>query len=263
MIRSLVPPFLLESYYRLTSKYGYYGNYASWKEAAKASTGYDSQIILEKVKRAMLKVKQWPAVSERDSVTFDRSYFPWPLISGLLYTALKKGNRLNIVDFGGALGTSYFQCRSFLHNLDQLDWSIVEQPKFVTVGKQYFENNQLKFYDNLETCVTNGTPDVILFSSVIQYLENPYFLLEIVKKWRIEILIFDRTPFLESGGDRITVQRVSPDIYEASYPAWFFDLETFKEFFSKNYDLLAEFDSLDRANIPSVFKGFIFRLKSG
>jgi putative methyltransferase (TIGR04325 family) len=262
IIKNLIPPFFLKIYYRLTSKYGYYGNYASWNEAAKVSTGYDSQTVLEKVKGAMLKVRQGTAVSERDSVTFDRMFLPWPLLSGLLYIASKMGNRLNIVDFGGSLGTSYFQCRGFLRNLSCLNWSVIEQPHFVSVGKQYFENDHLKFYDDLQTCVENKTPDVILFSSVIQYLEDPYRLLEMVTQWRIEYLIFDRTPFLEMDSDRITVQKVSPDIYEASYPAWFFNLKKFEDFFLKDYELIAEFDSLDRANIPSVFKGFIFKLKS-
>ena len=60
-----------------------------------------------------------------------------------------------------------------------------------------------------------------------------------------------------------TVQLVSPELCEASYPARFFNMERFLEYFRQDYKLSARFDSGDRANIPSSFKGFVFeRTKS-
>ena len=47
------------------------GNYSSWAEARANSTGYDSEVILNKTKDALLKVKRGEAAYERDSVTFD------------------------------------------------------------------------------------------------------------------------------------------------------------------------------------------------
>jgi hypothetical protein len=57
----------------------------------------------------------------------------------------------------------------------------------------------------------------------------------------------------------ITVQTVNPKIYKGSYPCWFFNEEKFVSFFRKNYILVLEFDSLDRANLSSEFKGYIFQ----
>ncbi len=37
-----------------------------------------------------------------------------------------------------------------------------------------FEDEQLKFYHNLDECIRERQPDTILFLSVIQYLEKPY-----------------------------------------------------------------------------------------
>ena len=46
--------------------------YSTWDEALAASTGSDSENILQKVKDSTLKVKYGEAVFERDSVIFDK-----------------------------------------------------------------------------------------------------------------------------------------------------------------------------------------------
>jgi putative methyltransferase (TIGR04325 family) len=258
-----IPPVILELYGRIRGRQTPFRTCATWKEAKEASTGYDTDLILEKIRDSMSKVKNGEAVYERDSVLFDKIRYSWPLLAGILWVASQKANRLNLVDFGGSLGSTYYQNRRFLSHLIEMHWSIVEQRKFVECGKRDFENEHLKFYDDLDECFREQRPDAILFSSVIQYLENPYALLEKARSLGFEFIFFDRTPFLERGPDRITVQRVPPAIYEASYPAWFFDQGKFVEFFSRDYELIAEFEALagtiwlgkDRA----TDKGYIFR----
>jgi len=75
------------------SRIGYRGNYASWANAQQVSTGYNSDLILEKVKDALLKVKRGEAVYERDSVLFDEVQYSWPLLAGLVGVPTSKGNR--------------------------------------------------------------------------------------------------------------------------------------------------------------------------
>ncbi|UJS18593.1 MAG: methyltransferase, TIGR04325 family [Candidatus Jettenia sp.] len=258
VIKDLIPPLLLRIYQRTTINYGFFGNYSSWDEAKKVSTGYDSDLILDKIRDSMLKIKTGEAVFERDSVVFNTIQYSWPLLAGLLWIASKNDNKLSIIDFGGSLGSTYFQCKNFLSNLDDLKWSIVEQSKFVTCGKEMFEGEQLRFFYDLESCQAQVRANVILLSAVLQYVENPYSFLEKIINMDFKYILFDRTPFLEKGKDRITIQKVPPCIYTASYPAWFFSKEKFLDLFSERYKLIAEFDAHDKANIPSVFKGFIF-----
>lgn len=250
---------------RLSRRFGYFGNFPSWDDAMELSTGYDSERILQKVRDSLLKVKRGEAVYERDSVLFDKVQYSWPLLAGLLWIASQKGNRINLVDFGGSLGSTYYQNRKFLMQLNELRWNIVEQKSFVDCGKRDFENEHLKFFHELEGCFLEQHPDTILFSSAIQYLERPYSVLGTVRSLGFEFLLFDRTTFIERGEDRITLQKVPPDIYEASYPAWFFNREKFLDFFSANYELVVEFDAL-AGTIPlgdcfGYDKGFIFRKK--
>ena len=238
------------------------GNYATWEKARKESGGYDSDRILNKVRSSLLMVKNKEAVYERDSVLFDKVQYSWPLLACLLWIASQKGNRLNLVDFGGSLGSSYYQNRNFLFHLKELKWNIVEQKKFVDCGKRDFEIDHLKFYYDLDACFQEQHPDTILFSGVIQYLEDPYAMLEKAKSLGFEFVLFDRTPFLEKGGDRITIQKVPDQIFPASYPCWFLSQERFLETMGDRYELLADFEGFDRVDVQdSVFKGFIFRRK--
>jgi putative methyltransferase (TIGR04325 family) len=260
-VHDLTPPFLGKVYHKLICKKGYYGQYRSWEEARNASTGYDSDAILNKVRDALLKVKKGEAVYERDSVLFDEVEYSWPLLAGLLWVASRSDNKLNVVDFGGSLGSSYFQNKRFLAHLDGLAWSIVEQRKFVECGKRNFEDEHLKFYYTLDDCLKEQHADAILLSSVIQYLEKPYDLLKEIIENRFRYLLFDRTPFLSEGDDRITIQRVPTEIYEATYPSWFLNEKKFIDFISTSYELYADFEANDRADIPAVFKGYIFKLR--
>ena len=149
-------------------------NYSSWEMARNASSGYDAEVILERVKAASLKVKQREAVYERDSVIFDRVHYSFPVLAGLLRVAVEHQGYLSVLDFGGSLGSSYYQCRDFLSGVNSLRWSIVEQPHFVSCGQEFFEDEVLKFYNNIDDCIKAEFPQVILLSSVIQYLEHPY-----------------------------------------------------------------------------------------
>jgi len=237
------------------------GDFDSWADAQKVSSGYNSETILAKVKDSALKVKNGQAAYERDSVLFEEIEYSWPLLAGLMWIAAQSRGELNIIDFGGSLGSTYFQNRKFLQSLSKVRWNIIEQKLFVDTGKRHFEDDVLKFYYDIETCLGKNQPDTILFSSVIQYLEKPYSVLEKVKALNFQFILFDRTPFVDIGRDRLTLQTVPSQICQASYPAWFFDKKKFYAFFENEYEVISSFESSDRANIPSTFEGCVFRKK--
>jgi len=240
--------------------YGWNGDYPSWDEALKRSSGYDAKLILEKVSVSAGKVRDGLAVYERDSVLYDEIEYSYPVLSGLLWIAGQNEGRLNVMDFGGSLGSSYYQNKMFLDSIKDLNWCIVEQPAFVEEGKNYFSNDRLHFFNTPEDCFNTFAINVIHLSSVLQYLEDPYKLLDAFLSKQVKYIIIDRTSFID-GNDRITIQKVHPAIYKASYPCWFFNKSKFVTYLGSSYELILEFDALDRANIRSEFKGFIFRRK--
>ena len=247
------PPAMLRILRGVSGGVTWRGDYASWAEASERSTGYDSPVILEKVKAASLKVKNGEAVYERDSVLYNEIQYSWPLLAGLTWIAAQDGGKLNVLDFGGSLGSTYFQNRRFLDTLADVQWSIVEQKAFVEVGKEQFEDDVLKFYHDMDACLQHRSPNTILFSSVIQYLKDPYDVLDRVKCLRFEYILFDRTPFVPGERDRLTLQKVPKKIYPAGYPCRFFAKDRFRALFQDEYNVIAEFESLDRSNIPSSF----------
>lgn len=235
------------------------GDYGSWAEALAASAGYEDSSILRKVREAALKVKSGEAAYERDSVLFYEKDYRWPVLAILLKVAALKGNRLRVLDVGGSLGSSYFQHRDFLNHLFEICWSIVEQKTFVSCGKTYFETKELSFYEDLDSGFAENPIDVVLLSGVLPYVENPYDLLGKVFSYQVPHIIIDRTPFLLAGNrDRLTVQKVPPSIYPASYPAWFFNKAKFLRFVEKRYRIVMIFGTEDEANIPCEYKGLFF-----
>ena len=242
------------------------GNYLSWEEALKASDGYNAKVILEKTRAALLKVKHGEAVYERDSVLFDKVEHSFPLLAGLLRAGLDAGRRLVVMDYGGALGSSYFQCRAFLAPLQRLDWCIVEQPAHVACGKQDFESAELHFYSSVEECLAAHRPDVLLLSAVLHYLPQPYETLRALVRWGIPSIIIDRTPLAAGDRERLAVQHVPASIYAASYPAWFLSQTKLTGVvLAAGYHLLADFETTERLSPPgekACCKGFIFEKKS-
>lgn len=260
IIRYFVPPVFIDLAKRLFgARYGHSGEYRSWHDAVRASSGYDNDAILRKTKAALLKVKNDEAVYERDSVLFDEIQYAWPLLAGMMWVAARCGSTLNVLDFGGSLGSTYFQNRAFLCALPHIRWNIVEQPKYVKVGKECFEDEQLRFYPTIEHYLSENKPNLIILSSVLQYLEYPFKVLDELMGLCCEHIIIDRTPFWVGPSDRLCVQTVPPSIYPASYPSWIFSTPRFHAYLNEKWQIIAEFDSFDGLSAPvkAVWKGFI------
>jgi putative methyltransferase (TIGR04325 family) len=133
----------------------------------------------------------------------------------------------------------------------------------VKVGIETFQNEVLHFYTSINECCSNPQNKIntILFSSVLQYLEFPYKVLKEAFERQIEYIVVDRTGFTLNNKDRITIQKVPSKIYDAIYPCRFFGEEKWLSFFTDNhYELIASFDALDKVNVLSKYKGFIYRI---
>jgi putative methyltransferase (TIGR04325 family) len=217
----------------------YEGDFATWEMASAQCTGYDAEGILAKVLDATLKVKRGEAAFERDSVLFDHIEYAWPVLSGLMWAAARSGGRLNVLDFGGALGSSYFQNRMFLQTLPEVRWNVVEQAHYVAAGQARIEDEQLRFYKTIAACLSNNQPNVVLLSSVLQYLKSPIDSINMLSSAGAECLIIDRTPFSTHGKDKLLIQRVPSSIYAASYPMWVFSQQGFMQLLDADWRLVA------------------------
>jgi putative methyltransferase (TIGR04325 family) len=245
-------------------EFNWFTIYPNWDRAKEDSVGYDAQNILEKCTSALIKVRDGDAAYERDSIIFQKIEYNFGLVTGLLKAALENDGHLCVLDFGGSLGTTYFQHKNLFRELKSLKWCIVEQAHFVKSGKDNFENDELKFYLNIDECLKENKPNVLLLGGVIQYLSHPQEFIESVLIYKFPYIILDRTSFVAQCDDLVCLQNVPEFIYKASYPCHFFNKEKFLSLFEKKYTNIAAF-SLDFSPPMVVEKktlyweGFIFK----
>ncbi|MBX4954779.1 TIGR04325 family methyltransferase [Rhizobium lentis] len=218
------------------------GPHSDWRSAKAASVGYDAPAILAKVIEATRAVVQGRAAYERDTVVFQERSYSHPLLAWLLYVASRSDLSLKVVDFGGALGSSYFQHRSGLAHLAELKWCVVEQPHFVSAGRAEFEDERLSFSDSLDEAIDRVKPNVVLLSGVLQYLEYPLEYLESLLSRGVKFILIDRTAAQFDVAAVPFVQHVPAWIYSASYPVWFLNADEMQDKFAKHgYEVLDRF----------------------
>jgi putative methyltransferase (TIGR04325 family) len=255
-LKKFIPPVVYEKLQASSlRRHGWFGDFQSWTEAERASKGYDSEVILERVKTAMKKVENGEAAYERDSVVFAEMEYDWPIVGSLCWVASQDGGRLNVLDFGGSLGSTFYRNKGILKYLNELRWNVVEQPSFVKAGKDLFESDQLRFYNSIENCLNENKVNVVLLSSVLPYIKDPYGLLKQLEGFKF--IIIDKMPLIKANIDRLTIQKVPKSIYPASYPAWFFSERKFMDYISRHFKIVADFNRDTKANFPSQFKGFV------
>lgn len=245
LIKDWLPPALLRlllPWFGKTIRFrGHFGSYA---EASVHSTGYDAAEILAQVQQAALAVKMGTAVAERDGVLLDQASIPYPVLAELLFVAAHANGRLAVCDFGGSLGSVYRACAAFLDDLPAVRWGVVEQPLFIAAGREHFADQTLGFYYDLDECIATLQPQVLLLSSVLQYLDDPLAFLASANDGPWRSIVIDRTPFTKEDLSFVTVQSVPAQWVKSSYPSWFFSAAQVLATLP-NYEVISEFPASD------------------
>lgn len=244
----------------------FYGEYSSWEDAQKACKGYDTNTIFEKVKSAAIAVRNGDAYFERDSCLFYEKQTNFPILAILLSIYMELGE-LRVLDFGGSLGSMYFQHKDVFKYLEnKLKWTIVEQEHFVEFGKKELSDEILNFeYKICDVVACN----CIIFASSLQYIKNyDEILLEAVAH-KCKYIIIDRTPM--SSAEWISIEQVHEPIYEASYPIRIFDKERLIGqdgiLWQNGYKLVEQWipNTQERFSIDKrkcIFESFLFKFNS-
>lgn len=238
------------------------GEFATWEEACQLSNGYDAQDILAQVLAATKKVQRGEAAFERDSVLFEKIEYDWPVLAGLLWASSRNGGQLNVLDFGGALGSSYYQHLNILQSIPDIHWNVVEQAHYFQAGKTNFQDEKLRFYPSIDSCLVENRPNVVLLSGVLQYLQDPLALFKSTLILGADLIILDRTIINHTTSNKIYVQLVPATIYKASYPCHSLsEQQLLSTAAAEQYLLTSDFNSLEfnaLKSISSDFKGYIF-----
>lgn len=240
-LRELTPPLLRRAMRRARGGgLRFEGDYPSWEAARHASGGYDADAIVQRVFDAERKVRAGVAADARDGVLFDRIQFSLPVMGALARAAQARGDGLRVLDFGGAFGGLYRQFRAFSPR-GRVAWTVVEQPAFAELGVTHFQSEELRFSASLDEALAGAPADVVLLSSVLQYLPEPHAFASRLAAWGPAHVVIDRTPCSALARDVIAVQHVPEEIYRASYPCWILSRERLLKSFGPDYAPLATF----------------------
>jgi len=215
----------------------------TWEAAQAQSSGYDAGEILGRVKTSTQAVLRAEAAFERDGVAFAAPQYRWPVLAGLLEVAARDGE-LKVLDFGGSLGSLYWQHRKFFAGL-KVSWGVVEQPEFAAVGQE-LDQSSIDFFPSVTDYLKSETPNVVLLSSVLQYLPNPEQTLRELLATPADTVILDRTPISTVTSNVPCLQVVPQHIYAGSYPAWIFS-NTWLRNQLAGWEVVAEFDGIEPA----------------
>jgi len=251
---------LMLSYsFRVTKDY-YFGKYETYLEAKQFASGYDDERILKKAIYAAQLVSENKVLFERDGFLFHKYFYSNPIQIVLSMIGGSQKNYLNVVDYGGSLGSSYFQYQPLLHFFKKVSWRIIEQEKICRASLDIFKGGDLRFYSSLNECITDCNPniDLMLFSSSLQYLEDPLSILSGASAVNSRYLVLDRISVSNDERDWVTIQYVR-STYKASYPVWIFSERALLQSLSKVWRLLYSENSLE--NQIEFYKGRKIQLK--
>lgn len=177
------------------------------------------------------------------------------LMSTLLAVAVasSRGNRgaepLRVLDFGGALGTSYHLTKGKLPGA--YAWAVVETPYFVEAGKR-IETSEIRFFETTaEATAWLGEVDLIYSSSAVQYMPDPLATIDDFIASRAGCIALLRSAFSE--GRQVVVLQESrlrdngPGPLPAGvkdrpvyYPRTYASLPAVRERFAHDYELVLE-----------------------
>lgn len=212
-----------------------------WAQAIGQSSGYETDLIVQRVAAATREVVAGRALFERDSVVFHEPEFRYPIVAALMRSAALNAGCLEVVDFGGSLGSTYWQCQPFLTGLRRVRWCIVEQPHFAEVGRREFGTAELTFHAALSELPPPSVPRLVLLSSAIQYLQDPDAALDGLLALQPAHMVIDRTPMSPLSEHRLTVQHAPRRIYKASYPCWVLSRRKLLDRLPRCWRLVCEF----------------------
>lgn len=189
----------------------------SWEEASAASHGYESNVVIDS-----MYGHETPQGENFSLIVESRQL----QILAALGVAIQQKDTLRVLDVGGARG-EYFELVQILFADTKIDWIVLETPSLVPkTSSSTHGNSRITWTSDQTSCV--GPFDVVLLSSVLQYVQNPYELLQEMSQLTSKLII-NRLPLISGLHDEIAVQHLRMYGRRGSYPAWFFSESKFLE----------------------------------
>lgn len=227
------------------------------------------EFALEKIKiiQRETKLENFWSISQKDSTQIDQ---PGDIsLISLVNSLISEGYFVNVIDFGGALGNTYFAQKQKIVN-STFSWNVIERKKLVEIGNQKFKNDKLKFFNDISeiSLNSNNSKNVALFRGSLQYFDENDFN-NILKKFEEKNIHYVVLSQLLCGfiPDFVAAQ----NLWNTTTPIRFYNIQTLtKKMENFNFGLIhrcAENELLTMKNYPKKNRlnnllCLIFRKKS-
>ena len=229
----LLPPKIRVLVRVLLSRFIGFTKLESWELAVRKSSGYESVNIVEPVVTAARRVQH-----DLESSNFSNSRYQ-QIAAGMLYCIsqgrFNAGEPIRVLDVGGG-GADYFRYFQTFAPQINFDWTVLETPFMAEAMSNEFGQSlsNLRWVNSIEN--TGEIYDVVLCSSVFQYVENPIELLATLVA-KSGYLIVNRIPLVDASEHFVAVQRIISNGKRASYPVHFFAEKKFLKEMSQYGDV--------------------------
>lgn len=218
----LLPPVVLRMWRRVRRpRYGFFGSYATYDEAAAAAggAGYSDAAMVDAIVRGQRERNAAPRPVEVE----DR----WLQLELGLSHALASApdGELRVLDFGGAAGTHYFDVVHWRERTgwppERLRWQVCETAAMAAAAQPVIGGPELSFHASLDELQDNAF-DLIYVSGSLQYVPDSEATWDRLAALPHSWLVLNRTPFIPAPADVFAVQRVMvPGGQRVSYPGRF------------------------------------------
>lgn len=208
----------------------------SWEEAQAHVDGWEAPDVTKRALEAARKVRDGKAAFERDRIVYDKIIYS-PTILACLFLAADRYETLDVVDFGGGLGSNYYQHRHLLRALHKpVRWCVIERPSFVRLGSEEFQTEELCFSDDIRAAVHARA--TVLFTASLQYIAEPFATL--ASAITADIVALDRVPLSPNDNHAVYVQRHPPELSTSTRAVWCFSRDGMMRWFDERGFRLVE-----------------------
>lgn len=239
LAHDLLPPVVLRMWRRVRRpRYGFFGSYVNYDEAAAAAggAGYSDAPMVD----AIVRGQRERNAGTRPVEVEDR----WLQLQLGLSHALAHApdGELRVLDFGGAAGSHYFDVVRWREQTGwpqgSLRWQVCETAAMVAAAQPVLGGAELGFHASLDELEDN-TFDLIHVSGSLQYVPDSEATWDRLAALPHSWLVLNRTPFIPASDDLFAVQRVTvPGGRRAAYPGRFLAEGPWLERIGRTHDLI-------------------------
>jgi putative methyltransferase (TIGR04325 family) len=191
------------------------GIYGSFAEAPAVGDGFAGRTWGERSSLRAMGLRQ--AAQEQRTIPSIVAY-PSSLLPFLAATICQGQGDVRILDFGGALGYTYYPVIAALPDAQHVEYHIVDTALIVRLGSQMFaEDERVSFHESLPIRLEDV--DIVHIGSSLQYVEDWQGTLEMLAAYGAPRFLFTDLP----AGDIPTYVSLQ-NYYESKIPCWFFNV---------------------------------------